>query len=333
MKKFLTLFVVIALCSFSVYAQTTTTKKASKPRPKATWNKSLVFSLYAGQAGSSNWASGTEPFALSANAFLNAHANRSAGSWYWNNNFIASFGLHNTRDLGFRKNDDKIDYFSSLGLKMKKAPSLAWAAAANFRSQFWKGYDYDYLNQGLKRRTSGFFAPAYVTVAPIGLEWTPTKGKGSKSFFVGAAVRGVIVSNAPYSYIYQGGIVPSEFVNDKNPSTQERSVAEMYGVDPEKTIQWQVGPYFSSVYSKEILKNVNLSGRLDIYSDLTHQSGANLDFFFTNTFNLKVNKWLSAVYSIDLAYDDDIKKFGTYKDRTGTQVKSVLGVGLNAKIK
>ncbi len=330
MKKFLTLLVVMALCC-SVYAQKTT--KASKVRAKASWNKSLVVALYAGQAGSRNWASGSEPFSLSGNAFLNGFANRAAGNWYWNNNFIASFGMNNSKNLGFRKNDDKIDYFSTLGLKMKKMPSLAWAAAFNFRSQFWRGYDHDYLNQGIKRRTSGFFAPAYVTVAPVGLEWTPAKCKGDIKFFVGAGLRGVIVSNAPYSYVYQGGIIPTEFVNDKNPAGQERSVAEMYGVDPKKTIQYQVGPYFSSVYNKQVVKNVTLMGRLDIYSDFTHQSGANLDFFFTNTFNLKVNNWLSAVYSIDLAYDDDVKKFGYYKNKTGTQVKSILGVGINARIK
>ncbi len=140
----------------------------------------------------------------------------------------------------------------------------------------------------------------------------------------------VIVSNQQYSYAFQGGIIPANMINEKNPAIQERSVAEMYGVDPNRTIQYQVGPYISASYNKEICRNVTYDGRLDLFSDFTHNTPGNIDIFWTNTFFLRVNSWLNAAYSIDLAYDDDVKKFGYFKNHAALQSKSILGLGVSA---
>jgi hypothetical protein len=209
---------------------------------------------------------------------------------------------------------------------LKTKPVLGLGAAFNFRSQFSNGYDRDYLNQGFKRRTSGFFAPAYITVAPIGVAHHK---KNIDVYGTLLGFRGVFVSNAPYSYLFQGGIIPNSLINEKNPGNKEWSLAEMYGVDPIKTIQLQGGPYISVAVNKEIYKHVAYSGRLDLFSDFTHNKPGNVDVFWTNTFYLKVNSWLSCVYSLDLAYDDDIKKFGYFKDHPALQSKSILGIGLS----
>ena len=83
--------------------------------------------------------------------------------------------------------------------------------------------------------------------------------------------------------------------------------------------------------AKEICKNVSYTGRLDLFSDFTHSTPENIDFFWTNIFYLKVNNWLNAVYSLDLAYDDDIKKFGYFKDHPALQSKSILGIGVSTQ--
>jgi hypothetical protein len=46
---------------------------------------------------------------------------------------------------------------------------------------------------------------------------------------------------------------------------------------------------------------------------------------------MKVNNWLSVNYNFDLYYDDHVRMFGENKDNPGTQMKSILGVGLAAK--
>ncbi len=328
MKKILVSLGMI-IFYFSSFAQKISqVENTSQGSSKKEWATGAQFFAIAGQAGSKNWASGNDIFSVSANMFLNAHANLEKEKWYFNNSLIASYGFINTDEYATIKNDDKIDLFSTLGIRLKKKTEFAIAAAFNFRSQFSNGYDRDYLNQGIKRRTSGFFAPAYLTLAPIGLGYQ-TKNLSFYGTFIG--FRGVIVSNAPYSYAYQGGIIPENMINEKNKATTERSVAEMYGVDPKKTIQYQVGPYFSVGYTKEICKNVSYMGRLDLFSDLTHKAPGNVDVFSINTFIFKINNWLNALYSLDIAYDDDIKKFGYYKDHPALQSKSILGIGINAR--
>ena len=323
MKKNLTFLFLLGI-SLPGFAQ----KENSDTQQNITvWKKEITISVIAGQAGSKNWASGNDIFSVSANAFLNAYANGQKGKWYFNNSLTASYGFVNSDEYSTIKNDDKIDFFSTVGASLNKRPALGIGGAFNFRSQFSDGYDRNYLNQGLKRRTSGFFAPAYITIAPLGLSYHK---KNIDLYVTVLGFRGVIVSNAPYSYLFRGGIIPGNIINEKNPLDKERSLAEMYGVDPQKTMQAQIGPYVSIAYNKDICKNVSYIGRLDLFSDFIHSKPGNIDVFCTNTFYLKINKWLSSVYSLDLAYDDDIKKFGYFKDHPALQSKSILGIGINA---
>jgi len=329
MKKNLA-FLFLMTCCISGFPQkkNISKKKENNPSIKPVWVSGARASVFIGQAGSKNWASGNDIFSLSANTFLDAFANRVRGKWFFNNSLIASYGLINSDEYATIKNDDKIDFFSTLGAIFQKEPGLGLAAAFNFRSQFSNGYDRNYLNQGIKRRTSGFFAPAYITIAPIGLNYYK---KNIAIYASLLGMRGVIVSNRPYSYAFQGGLVPDGMVNQKNPERRERSVAEMYGVDPKKTIQFQAGLYISASCNKEIFKNISYSGRIDLFSDFTHSAPQNVDVFWINTFYLAINCWLNAVYSLDLAYDDDIKKFGYFKNHAALQSKSILGLGVSAR--
>lgn len=325
MKKIYTLLPALIICSALVAQKHHGKHFTSTQKDKSAWTKSIQFSLFAGQAGGKNWASGSERFSVSANAFLNAYANRNRGRWYFNNSLIASYGEIYTDEYGTIKNDDKIDFFSSLGARVESVKHLGVGAAFNFRSQFSNGYDRDYLNQGLKRRTSGFFAPAYITLAPLGIQ---VAVKHFSIYATPLGFRGVFVSNAPYSYAFQGGAIPANLVNIKNLSLQETTVADMYGVDPSNTLRFEMGPYISGSYNEDICKNVTLTGRLDLFSDVLHNKPANVDVFWTNTFSLKVNRWLNVMYGLDMAYDDNVRKFGYYKNSAGFQVKSVLGVGI-----
>ena len=332
MRKFLIFFLFSSLC-FNLFAQKQKRQHVKKahekrtvmPKGNAVWKKGASFALFAGQTGSKNWASGSDLFSLSINAFGNAYANRTRGKWFWNNQLALSYGLINTDEYRTIKNDDKIDYFTSLGFNTRKLKNIGFGAAFGFRSQFSNGYDRNYLNQGLKRRTSGLLAPGYFTLAPIGVEWQTRH----VNFFAGPAFRAVIVSNSPYSYIYQGGDIPGNFVNDKNTSTKEVSLAAMYSVDPAKEVRWEYGAYASLAFNMEICKNVNYSGRVDAFSDVHHSAPQNVEVFWTNMFTLKVNNWLRAIYSLDLAYDDNIRKFGYFRNHADIQSKSILGVGIS----
>ena len=46
---------------------------------------------------------------------------------------------------------------------------------------------------------------------------------------------------------------------------------------------------------------------------------------------MKVNKWLSVTYNLDMIYDDDVRQFGDDGNSAGLQIRSLLGVGLTTR--
>lgn len=313
-----------------------TTKKSNKP-----WKVGGNFSLNVGQGGSRNWAAGAEKFSLSIATYANLYANRKVGKWSWDNTLDLGYALINASSTGIRKNDDKIDLFSKFGRSISKDNKLNVSLVGNFRSQFNDGYDYNYLGKGYRRRTSGFMAPAYVTLAP-GLDWKPTSN--FSVFFSPFAGRMVIVTREPKSYYYQAGVIPAA-----DGGGFELPVSTFYGVDPIRQVRGEVGGFASINYNREIVKNVTYKTRIDLYANYlkTYRYAAvgpdqlqvtenkakpqNVDVFWTNTFNLTVNKWLQVTYNFDLIYDDDVRQFGPNKTSAAAQLRSLLAVGVAAK--
>ena len=88
----------------------------------------------------------------------------------------------------------------------------------------------------------------------------------------------------------------------------------------------QIGAFASINFNREIFKNVRYKGKLDLFSDYTHNP-KNIDMYFTNLFAFKINKFLSATYSLDMIYDDDVKLFGENHNSPALQLKSLIGIG------
>jgi len=292
-------------------------KKDNKDgKAKGAWTRGGLLSLNVAQGSSANWASGAEKFSLSLNAYASLFANKKWGKNAWDNSLDMNYGLLNTTSQGLRKNNDLIDFRSRYSHQIKN--NFNFAALLNFRSQFADGYDY---TGATKRRISGWFAPAYITLSP-GFEWKPN---ANFNLFVSpAAARWVLFTNRPYSYQYQGGIKPD--------GSMESPLSMSYNVDPVRQVDFQFGGFVSAGYSKEIFKNVSIKTRFDVYSNYLQSSPLNLDIFWTNAIVMKVNKWLNVTYNIDVVYDDDIKQFGPNGNAPRTQYRSLLGVGVATKL-
>lgn len=302
------------------------------------WKKGVNFSLSFAQGGSRNWAAGAEKFSISLAAYASFFANKKMGDWTWNNTLDIGYALVNTTSLGVRKNDDKIDLFSKIGKSL--TPHMDFSVVGNFRSQFTNGYNYNYLGKGYKHRNSGFMAPAYLTLAP-GLDWKPS-GYFSL-FFSPLSARFILVTQLPKGYYFQAGVIPVQ-----DGGGYELPVSTLYGVDPEKMLRFELGGFASAQFNKEVFKNVQYKSRLDLYANYlsssrfeaigpdqlkvvsTEAQPQNVDVFWTNTISMKVNKWLQVTYNFDLIYDDDIRQFGPTKDKPGTQMRSLLGIGIAA---
>ena len=289
------------------------------------WIKGGLLSLSLTQVSNSNWvAAGGDKFSLSVATSLNLYAIKKWERKKWENILDINYALVNTTTLGVRKINDRLDLISKYSYQPKNWKNVSWASLFQFRSQLTSGYDYNYFGTSEKRRISGFFAPAYITVAPIGIDWHP---KEWFSVFASPLVaRWTIVTNGPYSYATQGGVFNGH---------TETPLATLYGVNPETENRGEFGAFVTAILKKDIMKNVNYYSKIDLYSNYV-KNPKNVDVFWTNQVKMKVNNWIQVSYTLDMLYDDDIRQKeitpGVPTKSIGLQVLSTLGVGIAYKL-
>ena len=305
----LSLFIVATVIVFSVSAQ-------KKEKPATAWKTGGMLSVIGGQSGTRNWApAGSEKFSLTGTANLSLWAGKNWGKNTFDNTLDVAYALINTSSDGVRKIDDKLDFYSKYTRTLKGKAALG--TVASLRTQFTNGYDY---SEPHRKRISGFFAPAYINFSP-GVQ---LKSKNNSfAVHLGPAVRWVIVTNEPYSLVYQGGVKPD--------GSTERPLAQLYGVNPEREVRFETGLLLSALFKKEVIKNVMWKTRVDFNNDIIEEEPFQIDVYWTNTIGMTVNKWLKVNYNFDLYYDDDVRMFGANKTSPAAQLKSILGVGVGIK--
>lgn len=337
MKRFLILSVAV-LMSVSVFAQKAASKKKNKAKKetvKGTWTKGV--SLYGGltQVGNNNWyTTGSDKFTMSAMATLDASATNKWKNREWLNWFSSAYGLLNTTKAGVTKLNDRLELGTRYLITPKKWNSKwSWGGCLHLRTQFSNGYFYNYLGeQGVKRRRSGFFSPAYITISPLGVNYRPSKHLNVYASPLTA--RWTIVTNQPYSYLAQGGVYKG---------TVEDPLARLYNVSPTKQHRGDFGLFAVASVSCDLMKNISYKARLEVfgnyitsYKDALPGRFANFDMFMTNEVSFNVNKLVKVKYNLDLMYDNDIKQpnnkaFTNANRSVGLQMLSTLGVGVSFK--
>lgn len=306
------IFVVCLLLAVNVFAQDQTIKglqgestskniiKDPNDTTKKNWKTGAILSFNLSQASLSNWAAGGDNFALSFNTYLHGHAFYKKEKNSWDNTLDINLGYLKTTSIGARKTDDRLDVLSKYGYALN--PKLNLSGLFNFRSQFFKGYNYS--SDGSKVYSSNILAPAYVLVS-AGIDYHPVKGL---SIFVSPITsRWIIVSDDSLSM--QGA----------------------YGVDTGRKTSNEIGAFVTVNYTTALNKIVSYTGRLDMFSNYKHNP-QNIDIYMTNMFVAKLSRVLSATWSLDIIYDDDVKLFGKNNDSPATQLKSLIGVGLLVKL-
>jgi hypothetical protein len=270
-------------------------KKDPSDTTVKTWKTGGTYSINVSQGTLDNWAAGGDEFSISVNSILNLYAFYKKGKHSWDNTLDFNLGYVNTSSLGSRKNDDRLDILSKYGYALTS--KLNVAGLFNFRSQLFQGYTYD---EGVKAFASAFLSPAYILLSP-GIDYKPN---ADLSIFVSpATVRWVIVKD------------------------DLLSARGLYGVDSGKHSVTEIGAFSSINYMKEFNKVLSYKGRLDLFSNYRHNP-QNIDLYFTNVLNIKFTKVLSATWSVDLIYDDDVRLFGENRTSAGLQFKSLVGIGL-----
>ena len=212
----------------------------------------------------------------------------------------AGYGLMKEGNNELIKNEDRLDLNSKLGVEMNNE-HLLFSTFMNFLTQFADGYKYP----NTADKISGFFAPAYLTVA-TGFDYKPSEM--FSLFFTPASGKFTFVLD----------VVLSD--------------AGAFGVANGKKARAEMGATVKSEFKTPVAKNVNLSTSLMLFSNYFHQP-QNIDVNWDVAVNMKINEFLSANLLTNLIYDHDIliplDDEGTVGRRV--QFKQLFGVGLNFK--
>jgi hypothetical protein len=269
------------------------------------WKYSGVTSLNLSQLSLSNWAAGGDN-SISGNALVKLSADFDDGKLNWDNDLVLGFGLVRTGSDPTRKSDDQIDLSSKFGYKAGEG-NWFYSALFGFKTQFAQGYDNPGEDDRLK--ISNFMSPGYINLS-LGMDYKP---------------------NDKFTVFLSPLSTKFTLVLDEELSNQEGGA---FGLDQGESVRGEFGAYIKVAYKNEILKNVTLDTKIDLFSNyLENPQYVDVNWDLLLTF--KVNEFLSASLLTQLIYDYDIK-FG--EDTTGdgeldtfesrVQFKELFGLGL-----
>ena len=309
MRKIALLFLGI----FSLYFTTIAQEQAD-----TSWKFRSDVSLMFSQASFTNWAAGGENN-ITLNGFFNFYAGYIKGLHKWENILGLAYGMNKTGDRDFRKSEDKIDFLSNYGIKA--SDKLYYAVNFSFKTQFTEGFKYyDDVKPDSSVKISNFLAPAFISLG-LGMEYRPYS---YMSFYLSPiTARWIIVNDQELADAGAFGVEKKADIFD----AQGNHVSV-----PGETSRFELGAYFRFLFIKDIMKNVNVSTKLELFSNYL-ENPQNIDANWETMINMKVNEWITASLGLQLLYDDNTPitdKDGNIGPRT--QIKELLSIGLNYKI-
>ena len=249
---------------------------------------SLVFS----QASFSNWNSGGNNN-ISVLGKINYNLSYRNRKHYLENILQLGYGFLAAEGQSNRKTEDFINLMTNYGYDLGRNYYLS--TGFQFVSQFTAGYNYSETpDPEYSDRISKFMAPGYLNIG-LGISYNP---------------------NENFQVIFRPANGKFTFVND--PHLQKKG---RYGLEYDgQSIRTELGAMLNFIYRVKILKDVNLDNQLNFFSNyVTHPE--RVDISYNGTLNIRFNKFISTVVSLDLVYDhDQIQKL---------QRKQTLGIGLS----
>jgi hypothetical protein len=272
---------------------------------QSNWTVKSIFGLNGSQTSFVNWAAGGRNN-ITAIGLIDFNAVYQKRNLKWNNDIKLALGgqlfMDSTgRKQGLQKTDDRIDVASAFGYEFKKKWFVT--TIGTFKTQSLDGFNFP--NDSV--RISTFMAPGYFNLS-LGIEFAP------KPFFNAylspIACKFTIVNDQVLANAGAFGVQKAVYNADGTVFTSG------------KRFRSEIGAYFRMNFQKEIMKNIEMKTRLELFSNYMNNP--------ENIFAFKVNKWFSASLQWNLIYDDDIV-IRDIKGGSGprTQFKSVLGLGIS----
>ena len=277
--------------------------KATEPQIDTSyWKSKYESAIGFSQTALYNWTKGGEKASFSSNIILNVFKDYSKENLTLNNYLGIAYGVAKMQSIRqLRKTDDKINFFSKVGLSASK--NWDYTGFFEFKSQFSEGFAYPNDSVHISR----FMAPAYFQVA-IGMNYKPVNY--FSMFFSPVGVRLSVVMDSSLTQRKEGA----------------------YGIYGDNTVLWQVGSSINLILKKDIMKNINLMSKLDIFSNYGDRPDK-VVIGWENNILMKVNKYISLNISSMLIYDEKaIVAENTGEFNEIIQFKESFGVGFSYTI-
>ena len=278
--KKMTFSLVFFFALISINAQETATDTTKF------WTKKGNISLLFNQSAYNKQWLGGGTSNVAGNFGLNYDFNYKKDDIVWDNKFILAYGL--TKIKGGdkpAKTDDRLELNSLWGKKAKG--QWYYSMFFNFKTQMDTGLDKN------DEKISHFFSPAYFQLGP-GMLWK--KSNNLSVNFSPATSKLIIVH--PHL-------------------TKFRS---SFGVLQGDSSRFEFGSSISGYYKFNIMTNVSVENRLNLYSNYL-DNPQNVDVDYQMNVIMKINKYLSANVAVQAIYDDNSVQ--------AVQVRELFGLGVN----
>ena len=281
-----------------------------------TWVFRGFFSQQLNQVSFSNWAQGGEN-SVASTTIINLTANYHKKNFSWENRLNTAFGLLKTEGTPLRKNEDRIHLISKAGREL--SPRFSTSFLGDFRSQFYKGYNYPNDSVVVSR----FMAPGTLSLS-LGIDYKPLDYLSI--FLSPASGKFTFVRDQELANRGAFGVKPAEFDEEGNLIREG------------KNLNAEFGALLNVVFNKEVFEDVDVESRLTLFNNLVDDDSSNrknTDVDWEITVNLKVNRYITASAFFHMLYDHDtlIPVIDEEGVQTGTtrklQVKQMLGIGLS----
>ena len=250
------------------------------------WTKKGNISLLFNQSAYNKQWLGGGTSNVAGNFGLNYDFNYKKDDIVWDNKFILAYGL--TKIKGGdkpAKTDDRLELNSLWGKKAKG--QWYYSMFFNFKTQMDTGLDKN------DEKISHFFSPAYFQLGP-GMLW---KKSNNLSVNFSPATSKLIIVHPHF--------------------TQFRS---SFGVLQGDSSRFEFGSSISGYYKFNIMTNVSVENRLNLYSNYL-DNPQNVDVDYQMNVIMKINKYLSANVAVQAIYDDNSVQ--------AVQVRELFGLGVN----
>lgn len=242
---------------------------------------------------SDNWYKGGESHnALLASTIIEANYNNQRKLTF-DNKLEMKLGFqtsHNDKEHKYKTNSDLLRLTNKLGLRAVKH----WYYTVMLQSwtQFYKGY-----KSNDPKVYSDFMSP-FESLLSVGMDFQ-TQSKNNK-FKINATLSPIALK--------------LKYVNRK-------PLRESFGLKKTQSAKWEYGSNITINYTWNIIKNVSWTGRIYYFTDY---SSTQLEW--ENTFNLSINRYLSARIFLYPRFDDS----RTRKDgQSDFEFNELLSLGLN----